>query len=128
MYRNIYGSGRTLRCGGFEFTAHSEGEWGELDPCGDTPAIYTTSVSVEVNRNGDPVGWFESIFVAYAADGFDVDAMDAVLVDTEGCEMTSCALSNMALHQVLLNAVKSLTTSIEPQVKEFFNDVMTSEG
>lgn len=127
MYRNIYGSGRTLRCGGFEFTAHSEGEWGELDPCGDTPAIYTSAVSVEVNRHGDPVGSFEGIFVAYAADGFDVDIMDAVLVDHEGYEMPSCALADMVLHQVLLNAVKSLTTSIEPQVKEFFNDVMNSE-
>ena len=99
-----------------------------MDSCGETPAIYTGSVSVEVNRHGDPVGSFESIFVAYAVDGFDVDIMDAVLVDTEGYEMPSCALANMALNQVLLNAVKSLTTAIEPQVKEFFNDVMTSEG
>lgn len=127
MYRTIYGSGRTLRCGGFEFTAHSEGEWDEMGACGEAPAIYTRAVSVEVNQHGDPVGSFEGIFVAYAADGFDVDTVDAALVDTEGDEMPSCALSNMALHQVLLNAVKSLTTSIEPQVKEFFNDVMTSE-
>lgn len=127
MFNYISGTGKEFKLGNFSFICHIEDYFEEMDRLEDDPIAVCGKVFVELFKNGEFIGEYVDIDIAYdKASGFDLYSLDDEFIDACGNSLNEEAVFGDKLPQVyctLLSAIKSACENIEPKLKDFIDEI-----
>lgn len=127
MFAYITGKGKPVELGKFTFTCHIESEFEEMDRLCDDPLAVHGQATVEVLKDGEYIGEFVDIDVAYDKKFlWDIYAFECIFLSDCGNMLDDQAVFKDDLPKVydtILVAVKSACKEIEPATMALLNKI-----